>query len=73
LVFCGGRVIAIGCNDGSIGFLRLGEDGVEEVGRVENKYGHSKPVTQLRWMRGLLASCGEDHSVRIFRVCFDHL
>jgi hypothetical protein len=53
--------------------MRLREEGLEEVGRVEDKYGHSKPVTKLRWMKGLLASCGEDHSVRIFRVCFGDL
>lgn len=72
-------VLCVGLENGAIHILLLNFDNktLEIVGRLQNNLGHSMAVNRLKFKNEAvekgyeLASCGDDHSVRIININFD--
>lgn len=66
--------IAVGTETGNLIILELinGETEIVEKVRVPNFIGHSAMINELRWSERsgetLLASCSNDHTVRVYKV-----
>lgn len=56
MTFCDSKTISIGCIDGTILFVRLHDENINEVGKIEDKYSSTMAITKLRWKNGILAS-----------------
>ncbi|KAI8052937.1 WD40-repeat-containing domain protein [Syncephalis plumigaleata] len=71
-------LLAVGLEDGSILFYQSTGNIQEwqEIGRVTSSLSHASTVQELLWRRSndtilQLASCGQDHSVRLFNITLD--